>query len=107
MLGRKALWHLIIPVPSANPEEPAAKRRREEDGVIRPFPASVAWRPEASCNICGSGGRLETCHLCHELGCRKCNFWCSEKTGGCGLIVCATCNSFDNAVTEGQKCAWH
>jgi len=75
--------------------------------VIRPSPAPVARRPEASCNMCGSGGRLETCHVCQELGCKKCNFWCSEKAGGCGLTVCASCNGFDHTVIEGQKGVWH
>ena len=91
--------------PSANQIEPAAKKGRDEGGVIKPCPAPAAGR--SYCNNCGYGGRLENCHFCKELGCKKCNYWCSEKTGGCGLTVRASCNSFDGAVTEGQKGLWH
>ena len=91
--------------PSTNQIEPATKKRRDEGCVIKPRVVPVAER--TYCKICGYEGRLQNCHFCNELGCKKCNYWCSEKKGGCGLTICAECNSFDGAVTEGQKGLWH
>jgi len=88
-----------------NQIEPATKKRRDEGCVNKPRPAAVA--EGAYCKICGYEGRLENCHFCNELGCKKCNYWCSEKKGGCGLTICAECNDFDGAVTESQKGLWH
>jgi len=91
--------------PRTNQMEPATKKRRDEGCVNKPCPVAVA--ETAVCKICGHEGRLQNCHVCSELGCKKCNYWCSERKGGCGLIICAECNDFDGAVTKGQKGLWH
>ena len=60
-----------------NQIEPATKKRRDEGCVNKPRPAAIA--KGAYCKICGYEGRLANCHFCNELGCKKCNYWCSEK----------------------------
>ena len=87
-----------------NQFKPAIRNHRDESVLDKPRLAAIA--NGANCKICGTDGRLAKCDFCKELGCKKCNYWCSEKKGGCGLTICADCNDFDGAVTQSHKGLW-
>ena len=47
---------------------------------------------------------LKECAMCTKAFCRKCNFWCQKRSGGCGLVLCNDCNSSIHKTPRGWLC---
>ena len=74
------------------------------NAAVRLLPSANRW---SFCDGCRSEVKdLRECRTCGEEFCRTCNFWCSHRVGGCGLVLCNDCNGYSETIGRNSRGLW-
>ena len=59
------------------------------------------------CDLCYRPAYCTECSNCAWMCCARCQYWCSQKFGGCGYKVCRYCNGPDQSrISEIRRNVW-